>query len=91
MQTGILVTPHISNDQRAGIDIQIRQFQPSTDHSNSIQTGHLRTHIQAKLGEWIDIGGILSNMSVSRTGWVQGASDRTSSQTRIFVRLDLVP
>jgi hypothetical protein len=90
LQTGILVTPHLSDD-RVSLDIDIRQDQPPADHSGIQQTGRMRTRIQARLGEWIDIGSILSNTSRSQTGLVDGASKRTSSQTHVFVRVDLVP
>ncbi len=90
LRTGILVTPHISNDQ-VSMAIEIRQDQPHVDHASIRQAGLLRTKIQARLGEWIDIGNILSDMSGSRTGWVEAASDRTSGHTHIFIRLDLVP
>ena len=88
--TGILVTPHIS-DNRVSLDIDIRQNQPPVDHSSIQQTGRMRTRIQARLGEWIEIGGILSDTSRSQTGLADDASKRTSSRTHVFVRVDLVP
>jgi type II secretory pathway component GspD/PulD (secretin) len=85
--TGVQVTPRLSEDGVI-LEIEARQERPSDDGSTAVQTHLIQTHVQGRLNEWIEIGGILSGQSQTETGTVYGGSNRQTIQTNVFVRVE---
>lgn len=56
LNSGFLVTPRISGD-RVTLDIS-QQTEQSSVHSGTIDTQQLSTQVSARLGEWMQLGGV---------------------------------
>ena len=86
--TGFEVLPRIRGDKSVDLEITPRVAFLGDGGSQTITFQELSTHVSVAIGEWIDLGGILSNSSqVSRT--ILGASSgRSEEQQRFEVRVE---
>ena len=88
VSTGFEVLPRMRGDNSVDLEITPRVAFLGHGDSQTITFQELSTHVNVKVGEWIDLGGILSNSSqVSRT--ILGASSgRSEEQQRFEVRVE---
>ena len=88
VSTGFEVLPRIRGDNSVDLEIIPRVAFLGDRDSQTITFQELSTHVSVKPGEWIDLGGVLSNSNqVSRT--ILGASSGGSEeQQRFEVRVE---
>ena len=90
MFTGMQVTPRISG-QRVTLEIQTHRDRPAGDLSGEVQTQQIRTRVQGRLNEWIEIGGILTTAQRADSGLTHGQSGRMVKQRQVFIRVEPAP
>ena len=86
MLTGVHLTPCTSGN-RVTLEIEARQDQPAGDGSAVVRSQQIQTQIQARLGEWIDIGSILGASNRQDAGLVNRSASQQSTQHHIFVKV----
>ncbi len=88
VSTGFDVLPRIRGDNSIDLEITPRVAFLGDHDNQTITFQELTTHVSVKPGEWIDLGGVLSNSNhVNRT--ILGASSgRSEEQQRFEVRVE---
>jgi len=85
--SGFYVLPRLSGAQ---VILDISPQRATAGEQGSINIQGASTKVSARLGEWIELGGIAQETSEKRTG-IASASSRTGADRRgIFVRVDEV-
>jgi len=87
--TGFQVTPRISGD-RFALAISSQQEALSTAGHGVVETQQIDTRIQGRLGEWIEIGGILDSGQHIQEGLVYRNKGARDSQRNIFLKVEKV-
>jgi len=85
--SGFYVLPRVSGDQ---VILEISPQRATLGEQGRINIQGASTRVSARLGEWIELGGIAQDTSERRTG-IASASSRTGTERRgIFVKVDEV-
>lgn len=85
--SGFYVLPHLSGDQ---VILEISPQRATVGEQGRINIQGASTRVSARLGEWIELGGITQETSEKRTG-IASASSRTGTDRRgIFVKVEEV-
>jgi len=85
--SGFYVLPRLSGDQ---VILEISPQRATLGEQGRIDTQGASTRVSARLGEWIELGGVARETSESQTG-IASASSRAGTDRRgIFVKVDEV-
>ena len=84
--TGFQVTPRLSGE-RVLLDINPQRESPGSVPS-SVQTQRIASTVSARLGEWIEIGGIVSSAQRDERGILAGRQPGGSEAQRIWVKVE---
>jgi type II secretory pathway component GspD/PulD (secretin) len=85
--TGFYVRPQLSGD-RVMVTIRTARDRFTGDRRGSIETQSVDTQVSARLGEWIEIGGIAEQGSQSSVGILQRGSSASSGQRSVFLKVE---
>jgi type II secretory pathway component GspD/PulD (secretin) len=90
VQTGFYATPRIASE-RVTLEISPRQQRLTTDvRHGPVTTGSLTTTVTGKLGEWIQLGGIVDDAAGSNTGLVSWGTRSDLTQYTAWVKVEEV-
>ena len=90
MLTGVHVTPRISGN-RVTLEMETQRDQPSPDSPGVVRTQQIRTQVQGRLNEWIEIGGIFSKTDQAESGLIHNGTAQQSNRRHVFVRVEAIP
>ena len=87
--TGFYVLPRVSGDR---VTLRVSPFKNALSRSGngSIDTQSANTIISGRLGEWLQIGGVSSSSSSSRSGIGSYSSSNSESEDGIWIRAELL-
>ena len=86
MATGFEVVPRLSG---GGVSLEIAQQRETPgSHPGSVQGQRLATSVNARLGEWVEIGGTGQTMSRDDRGIGAAGSRRGSESRRVWVKVE---
>ncbi|WP_319405093.1 hypothetical protein [uncultured Desulfosarcina sp.] len=86
MLTGVHVTPRISGN-RVTLEIETQRDQPSGDNPGVFHTQQIRTQVQGRLNEWIEIGSLLGGSNRQATGHINSSSRQKFRGNHVFVKI----
>lgn len=86
MLTGVHVTPHVSGN-RVTLEIETQQDQPPGESTGIIRSSRIKTQVQGRLNEWIEIGSILGGSNRQAARIINRSASRQSSQRHVFVKV----
>lgn len=85
--TGFYARSRVSGD-RVTVSIRTARDRFTGDRRGSIKTQSVETQVSARLGEWMEIGGIAEQTSRSSSGILQRGSVTGSEQRRVFLKVE---
>lgn len=85
--TGFYARSRVSGD-RVTVSIRTARDRFTGDRRGSIETQSVETQVSARLGEWMEIGGIAEQTSRSSSGILQRGSVTGSEQRRVFLKVE---
>jgi hypothetical protein len=86
LQSGFEVTPRLSGD-RVMLEIATQREVPGS-RPGSVQGQHTATTVSARLGEWVEIGGVASSGSRDDRGIAYGSAQRASGSSRVWLKVE---
>jgi type II secretory pathway component GspD/PulD (secretin) len=86
LQSGFEVTPRLSGD-RVMLDIATQREVPGS-RPGSVQGQRTATTVSARLGEWVEIGGVASSGSRDDRGIAYGSAQRASGSSRVWLKVE---
>lgn len=85
LTNGFLVTPRVNGE---AVVLDIEQRAEGLRHG-SIQTQQLSTQMSARVGEWVQLGGIESSSSSTQTGILSRRHSTSSDSQSVWVKVDV--
>lgn len=85
--TGFDVRPHVRGD-RVQLDITPRIARLSDSRQGIIDLGEAATTVSVKLGEWVDLGEIVSNSASVSRAILSRDADQSGEQWRVLLKVD---
>lgn len=86
--TGFAAVPRLTNDQE--IIIEISPWSDRFQNRTGLETQDIQTTIRARLGEWVELGGISQHQQVERSSDFQGLNHSTRNQDNYtLIKVDL--
>jgi len=85
--TGFRVRPRMAGDV-VTLEISPQRDTLGTQGQGSINVQRVHTTVSGRLGEWIEIGGILSGRAFESAGTVYRSNTATGDDRRVLVRVD---
>ncbi len=86
--TGFYVLPRLAGDK---VTLEIRPQRNTVDSQGGLAIQEAATILSARLGEWIELGGIGQSLDRSGQGTVYSTRDMSEDRRSIFVRVDALP
>lgn len=86
LNSGFLVTPRISGE-RVTLDIS-QQAEQRSAHSGNIDTQQLSTQVSARLGEWMQLGGVSESSNSQGSGILSRQYSTRSDEQGIWVKVE---
>ena len=86
--SGFYVLPRLAGDT---VTLEIRPQHNTVDGQGRLNVQEAATTISARLGEWIELGGVGQRSSSSGKGTVYSTRDISEDNRSIFVRVDSLP
>lgn len=86
LQSGFEVTPHLSGD-RVMLEIATQREVPGS-RPGSVQGRHTGTTVSARLGEWVEIGGVASSGARDDRGIAYGSAQRATGSSRVWLKVE---
>lgn len=85
--TGFHVRPQVSGE-RVTLSIRTARDRFTGDRRGSIDVQSVDTQVSARLGEWVEIGGIAEQGSVSSSGILQRGSSASDERRSVFLKVE---
>jgi type II secretory pathway component HofQ len=85
--SGFTILPRVSGDQ---VILEVKPRQASIGEQGRVNIQNVSTKVSGRLGEWIEIGGILRDASGGRSGIASTASKKGSDRRGTFVKVEEV-
>ena len=86
MATGFEVTPRLSGD-RVMLEIATQKESPGP-RPGSVQGQRAVSTVSARLGEWVEIGGMASSGARDDRGIAYGSAQRATGSSRVWVKVE---
>ena len=87
--SGFYVTPRLVGNGRVSLQVQPHYRSVNENNSGSIDVQEADTTLDARLGEWIQIGGIDTNAKSKDSGILSTSRNSSDRQSTIFIKVDL--
>jgi len=84
---GFHVRPRLSGE-RVTLDISAQRDTPGNQGRGSMKVQRLSTTVSGRLGEWMEIGGIVSGRAFDRSGTVYRTNTVTGDNRRVLLKVD---
>lgn len=88
--TGFQVLPRLHGDM-VTLEISPHRQTLSTDHPGRIDVQEMHTTVSGRLGEWIDIGGVVEQQYRRDAGIVHSTRDARLERRRVLVKVEEIP
>ena len=88
--TGFHVRPRVSGDV-VTVEVSPQRDTPGQLGRGSVNVQQLGTTVSGRLGEWLEVGGIVSGRSVESSGTVYRTDAGRTDNRRILLKVDEVP
>lgn len=88
--TGFQVLPRLRGDM-VTLEISPHRQTLSPDHPGRIDVQEMHTTISGRLGEWIDIGGVVEQQYRHESGTVHSTRDARLERRRVLVKVEEIP
>jgi type II secretory pathway component GspD/PulD (secretin) len=85
--TGFYAQPRVNGDQ-VTVQLATRRDSVIDNRRGSVQIQHVESVVSGRLGEWLEVGGILQDEVRDEAGIVYYRSGDTSDRRRIFLKVD---
>ena len=89
LSTGFAVRATISGDQ-AVIDIMPHKAAMDTQQGGTVKSQAAATTVRGKIGEWIDIGGAMSEIVKQEHGTISTTDRHTDDERHILLKVDVL-
>ena len=87
--SGFYVTPRLSGNDRVSLQVQPHYRTVNEERSGTIDVQEADTTLDAKLGEWIQIGGIDTDAKSKDSGILSTSRNSSSIRSEIYIKIDL--
>lgn len=87
VMTGFSVVPRVSGD-RYVLDLAARKEQMSGTGRGGIGTQRIHTQVHGRLGEWMDIGGIVDTANRNRYGGFSRKDEAVEGKRNVWIRVE---
>jgi len=87
VSTGFEVRPRISGE-RVTVDVRPFRARPAATGAGAIETSSLDTTVSGRLGEWLELGGVVDESRSSSRGIVHSTEQRDIRRMRTYIRID---
>lgn len=87
VSSGFEVRPRISGE-RVIVDIRPFRARPAPTGAGAIETSSLITSVSGRLGEWIELGGVVNEHQDSSRGILHSTEQRDVQRMRTYIRID---
>jgi type II secretory pathway component GspD/PulD (secretin) len=87
--SGFYVTPRLLGNGRVSLQVQPHYRSVNENNSGSVDVQEADTTLDARLGEWIQIGGIDANTKSKDSGILSTSRNSSDKQSAIFIKVDL--
>jgi len=88
LATGFVVVPRLAGN-RVNLDISPQRETPAAT-PGSVRTQRLATTVNARLGEWVELGGTSSAGAAATGGILASGARRSASSSRVWVKVEEV-
>jgi type II secretory pathway component GspD/PulD (secretin) len=88
--TGFHVRPQVSGDI-VTVEVSPQRDTPGQLGRGSANVHQLRTTVSGRLGEWLEIGGVVSGRSLESSGTVYRTDAARTENRRILLKVDEIP
>lgn len=85
--TGFYVRPQVSGE-RVTLTIRTARDRFTGDRRGSIETQSVNTQVSARLGEWVEIGGVAEQGARSSSGILQRGSTNVDERRAVFLKVE---
>ncbi|MFO7304142.1 MAG: hypothetical protein C0P74_001380 [Gammaproteobacteria bacterium] len=86
LTNGFLVIPHVRGEN---VVLHIEQHADAL-HEGAVETQRLRTQVTARLGEWVELGGVESSSSDRRSGFLGRRHSTAGESERVWVKVEVL-
>lgn len=83
--TGFYVKPRLSGDQ---VILEVRPQRENLGPDGSVNTQSVSSVVSGRLGEWMELGGIVQNRTQQNSGIASRDSERNTDQRRISIKVE---
>jgi Bacterial type II and III secretion system protein len=87
--TGFYVRPRLAGDV-VTLDVSPQRDTPGNQGRGSMNVQRVSTTVSGRLGEWMEIGGIVSGRSFDDSGTVYRSARATGDNRRVLIKVDEV-
>ncbi|HVS27740.1 MAG TPA: secretin N-terminal domain-containing protein [Burkholderiales bacterium] len=83
--TGFYVRPRVSGEQ---VTLEVSPQRESLGPDGSVNTQSVSSVVSGRLGEWMELGGIVQSRTQQNSGIASRDSERNSDQRRIYIKVE---
>ena len=83
--SGFYVRPRVTGEQ---VRLEVRPQRERLGPDGSIDTQSVSSVVSGRLGEWIELGGIVQGRTQQNSGLASRDSERSSDQRRIYIKVE---
>ena len=87
--SGFYVTPRLTGNSKISLQVQPHYRTINEERSGTIDVQESDTTIEAKLGEWIQIGGIDTDAKSKDVGILSTSRNSSNIRSEIYIKVDL--
>ncbi|MEW6646939.1 MAG: secretin N-terminal domain-containing protein [Pseudomonadota bacterium] len=89
VSSGFEVRPRLSGE-RVTIDVRPFRARPAATGGGAIETASLITTVSGRVGEWIELGGVVEEREGGSRGITHSTKERDVQRLRTYIRIDTV-
>ena len=87
--SGFYVTPRLSGNGTVILNVQPHYRSVNDQHAGTIDVQEADTTIEAKIGEWVQIGGVDTGGSSKENGILSTSRNSSDLQSAIFIKVEV--
>lgn len=90
VSSGFEVRPRV-NDDRVTVDIRPYRNRPAATGGGVIESQQILTTVSGRLGQWLELGGVVEQSHGSRGGIVHSTRDAGHEENRTYIKIEVAP
>ena len=87
--SGFYVSPRLTGNGNVSLQVQPHYRTVNDKHKGTVDVQEADTTLEARLGEWVQIGGIDTDQSSKDSGILSTSRNATEKQSAIFIKVEL--